>query len=66
MTPTAPNCAGRALVTILHAINRPHRYLCHAADGISRENPLEAVRRLGELATELEQFGDVAAETPTG
>ena len=57
----------RDLAAILYDIDNALRVLKHAADGLTPEDPLTAMRSLGELADELEQIGDVAAddaETP--
>ena len=60
----------RDLVSVLADVNDALRAIQHYRDGISPENPLDAMHRLGELADELDQFRVYASdpdadETPT-
>lgn len=45
----------RDLTEVLFDVSEQLRILRQSSDGVSRENPLEAMKRLGELAGELEQ-----------
>jgi hypothetical protein len=58
----------RDLAVILDEIEKALRVLCDAVDGLTPEDPLAAMRSVGELADELEQLGDFVgdpADTPT-
>lgn len=47
----------RELTEILYEMDRAERAVRHARLGLTPEDPLEAMKRLGELARELEAFG---------
>ena len=46
----------RELAEILYDIDRAECVLRHAPLGLTREDPLDAMKRLGELARELEAY----------
>lgn len=52
----------RELVEILYDVDRAERALRHARVGLTREDPLDAMRRLGELAAELRVFANAVRE----
>ncbi len=47
----------RDLVVVLFDVNEALRVLRHAPLALTSEDPLEAMKRLGELAAEMEQLG---------
>jgi hypothetical protein len=55
----------RDLVSILYDVNEQLRVLRQASAGVTKESPLEAMARLGELARELETFRTVRDEAVT-
>ena len=55
----------RELSEILYDMDSPERVLRHARLGLTREDPLAAMKRLGELARELELISSrLAQERP--